>query len=203
MINEAFVLGNKDFRIPGVGSYMSVAVARGDAAAMIWAVVVMTIMIVLLDQLLWRPVVVWAQKFRVEEGAQQEIMSSFFLDWLRRSRILAWLGGVFKQAKIERSPHHLKFVRQKPPASSTKWAGAISLMFFLSLLCGLAYGAYRLMRLMQGVPAEQWRMIIETAFWTLGRVLLATAAGTVWALPAGIAIGLSPRLSRLLQPLVQ
>ncbi|HEY3131920.1 MAG TPA: ABC transporter permease subunit [Acidobacteriota bacterium] len=203
MINEAFVLGNKDFRIPGVGSYMSVAVARGNAAAMIWAIFAMTVMIVLLDQLLWRPVVVWAQKFRVEEGAQQEIMTSFFLNWLRRSRILGWLGDVFRHTKIERTPRQLKSVRHKPPASSTKWAGAISLVFFLSLLCGLAYGAYSLMRLLQGVPAEQWRMIIGAAFWTLGRVLLATAAGTVWALPAGIAIGLSPRLSRLLQPLVQ
>ncbi len=55
MISEAFVLGDKDFRLPGLGSYMSVAVARGDGRAMLGAVVAMTLMIVVLDQLLWRP----------------------------------------------------------------------------------------------------------------------------------------------------
>ncbi len=204
MINEAFVLGSKDFRIPGVGSYMSVAVARGDAPAMVWAILAMTAMIVLLDQLLWRPVVVWAQKFRVEESSQQEAMSSFFLNWLRRSRILAWLGRMLKRMKIERRPSRLASSEQEPnPDSSGKWASAISLVFFVSLLFGLAYGAYKLVRLLEGVPLAEWRMIVAAAFWTLGRVLLATALGTLWALPAGIAIGLSARLSRVLQPLVQ
>src|SRR5438270_781530 len=76
MITESFVLGSKDFRLPGIGSYMSVAVARGDVRAMIWAVVAMVTMIVVLDQLLWRPVVVWSQKFRGEEGSSERIASS-------------------------------------------------------------------------------------------------------------------------------
>ena len=70
MVSEAFVLGDRDFRLPGLGSYMSVAVADGNGRAMLAAVVTMALMIVLLDQLLWRPVVVWAQKFRVEESGQ-------------------------------------------------------------------------------------------------------------------------------------
>src|SRR5207248_3452039 len=91
MINETFRLGDKDFRLPGVGSYMSVAVEQDRWDAMIWAVVAMVTMIVLLDQLLWRPVVVWAQKFRVEEGGQAPAMSSWVLTWLRRSRLRAAL----------------------------------------------------------------------------------------------------------------
>ncbi len=99
MISEAFVLGDKDFRLPGLGSYMTVAVARGDHAAMLWAVVAMVLMIVVLDQLLWRPLVVWAQKFRVEEGGGQEAMSSWFYDFLRRSRVLPVLGGLARRAR--------------------------------------------------------------------------------------------------------
>ena len=68
MVSEAFVLGTRDFRLPGLGAYMSVAVAAGDGRAMVAAVVAMVVMIVALDQLLWRPVVVWAQKFRQDEG---------------------------------------------------------------------------------------------------------------------------------------
>src|SRR5207237_556394 len=77
MITEAFQLRGKDFRLPGLGSYMSVAVDRSDYAAMAKAVAAMVLMIVALDQLLWRPVVVWAQKFRLEEGGQQIAVSSW------------------------------------------------------------------------------------------------------------------------------
>src|SRR5262249_27713899 len=94
MINEAFTLGDQDFRLSGVGSYMSVAVQHGDVPAMLWAVLAMVVMIVLLDQLLWRPVVVWAQKFRVEEGGAQVAQSSWVLSLLRRSRVLDWLGSL-------------------------------------------------------------------------------------------------------------
>src|SRR5713226_3951610 len=99
MISEAFVLGDKDFRLPGLGSYMSVAVAHGDRAAMLWAIAAMTAMILLLDQLLWRPVVVWAEKFRVEEGATEQAQRSWFLQWLRRSQILAVLSRAIERAR--------------------------------------------------------------------------------------------------------
>src|SRR5439155_12723174 len=92
MISEAFRLGDDDFRLPGLGSYMSVAVEQGKTGPMIWAVLAMVAMIVALDQLLWRPVVVWAQKFRFEEGGQQQAMSSWFLELLRRSRLLTVPG---------------------------------------------------------------------------------------------------------------
>ena len=204
MINESFVLGKKDFRIPGVGSYMSVAVAAGDTSAMIWAIISMTAMIVLLDQLLWRPVVVWAQKFRVEEGGQQEAMSSFFLNWLRRSRIVARVSRILEALKTE-TVYKAVPLQAKPNrvAASPKWASTLSLVFFLLLLSTLSIGAYRLVLVLKGVDASEWRMITVAALWTLGRVLLATTLGTLWALPAGIAIGLSSRLSRMLQPVVQ
>src|SRR5512138_1629806 len=99
MVSEAFVLGDQDFRLPGLGSYMSVAVARGDGAAMAWAVLAMTLMIVALDQLLWRPVVVWSEKFRLEEGGgAAEAASSWFLTLLRRSHLLAAGGAVLDRA---------------------------------------------------------------------------------------------------------
>src|SRR5262249_24225493 len=67
MIIEAFRLEDQDFRLPGIGAYMAVAAKEGRGDAMFWAIVAMVLMIVLLDQFLWRPVVVWAEKFRVEE----------------------------------------------------------------------------------------------------------------------------------------
>ena len=97
-VNEAFVLGGRDFRLPGVGSYMAVAIERGDTRAMVWAVVAMTVMIVAVDQLLWRPLVVWSQKFRVEETGSEEPPASWVVSLLRRSRLLRRLRRSLRRA---------------------------------------------------------------------------------------------------------
>jgi NitT/TauT family transport system permease protein len=204
MVSEAFILGDKDFRLPGLGSYMSVAVARGDGRAMLGAVLAMTLMIVALDQLLWRPVVVWAQKFRVEESGQTAAMESWFLDLLHRSRILSWVSGLLDRLGRNRRPRPPR-PREVAP-DQPRWrgpAGAVSLLVFGGLILGLAWGAIDLVRLLRHLRAGTWAGISAAALLTLGRVLLSTALGTLWTVPAGLAIGLSPRLSRVLQPVVQ
>src|SRR5216110_625261 len=72
MVNEAFRLGDRDYRLPGIGSYMSVALDRGNAQAVGLAIVAMVVMIVSVDQLLWRPLVVWVEKFRLDESSDGE-----------------------------------------------------------------------------------------------------------------------------------
>jgi NitT/TauT family transport system permease protein len=203
MITETFQLRGKDFRLPGVGSYMQLAVNEGRVNAMIWAMLAMMLMIVGLDQLLWRPVVVWAQKFRVEEGGEQPLMTSWVLNWLRRSKILAvvtdWIGRARPKASVA---HH----RSRPATDARKAdrpASRLSLAVFMLLMLLLGYGAWRLIFLLIQVPLSAWRETLVAAVATLFRVLLSTALGTLWALPAGLAIGLSPKLSRIAQPVVQ
>jgi NitT/TauT family transport system permease protein len=202
MVSEAFVLGDHDFRLPGLGSYMSVAVARGDGRAMAAAVIAMALMIVALDQLLWRPVVVWAQKFRVEESGQAEAMQSWFLELLRRSEVLPAVARLLGRAAgaLARSGPRPP---PPPPPPGRPRSGAASVAAFALLLALLGWGAIGLLGLLRHVPARTWGGIAAAAALTLGRVLLATALGTLWTVPAGLAIGLSPRLSRVLQPVVQ
>jgi len=204
MVSEAFVLGDKDFRLPGLGSYMSVAVSRGDGRAMLGAVVAMVLMIVALDQLLWRPVVVWSQKFRVEESGQTETMTSWFLDLLQRSRLVAGAGSALRRLARVRSPRPPRPSAATPPRPAGRGPGAaISLALFLAVIALLAWGTVDLVGLLRHVPGATWGGISREASLTLLRVLAATALGTLWTLPAGLAIGLSPRLSRVLQPVVQ
>src|SRR3989441_5162913 len=88
MVNEAFRLGDRDFGLPGTGSYMSVALDRGDRSAMALAILAMVVMIVCVDQLLWRPLVVWVEKFRLDETAGgTSTASSWMLDFLRLARL--------------------------------------------------------------------------------------------------------------------
>jgi len=202
MISEAFVLGDNDFRLPGLGSYMSVAVARGDTGAMLYAIVAMTAMIVLLDQLLWRPVVVWAEKFRVEEGGAAHAQSSWFLSWLRRSQLIGSLVERLKQPSSRDHSRQQRAIRSGP-ARSRKLGKTVSILLLLALLLGSLLGGYRLFELLRLVSIAQWKQTVFSGLFTLGRVLLATALGTVWTVPVGLAIGLSPRLSQLLQPVIQ
>jgi NitT/TauT family transport system permease protein len=204
MINESFILGAKDFRLPGIGSYMSVAVAKGDVRAMVWAIFAMVLMIVVLDQLLWRPVVVWSQKFRVEEGAEEVSASSWFYDWIRRSILLDWIDGVVQRARARRHVRRAAARAQQavsaPPRESSSF---LSVVLFAVLMAFLLFGGWRLFELLRQLPFRDYPPILRACGWTLGRVLLSTAIGTLWTLPAGLAIGLSPKLSRIFQPVVQ
>jgi NitT/TauT family transport system permease protein len=200
MVSEAFVLGDKDYRLPGLGSYMSVAVAKGNVAAMVWAVVAMTLMIVVLDQLLWRPVVVWAQKFRVEEGSDEGAPHSWVLDLLLRSRLLQGAARLWRGARRDKLGSGGPV---KPPSEARLPSNALSTGLFALLVLGMGFGAYKLALTLRGTSARDWLRLGGAGLTTLGRVLASTVIGTVWALPAGLAIGLSPRLSRLLQPVVQ
>ncbi len=203
-ICEAFQLGDKDFRLPGIGSYMSVAVEEGRVDAQLYALAAMMIMIIAVDQLLWRPIVVWATKFRVEEGGDQSAPTSWFLNWLTRSSLVAIVLGWFTILLPKYRPGPVAEPRERyDPTLASPWLDRIVMVVFCVLLVGLGVGAWKLLTLLTEVSLEQWGGIGVATLGTLGRVLAATILGTLWALPAGLAIGLSPRLSRIMQPVVQ
>jgi NitT/TauT family transport system permease protein len=204
MVTESFKLKDESFQLPGIGSYMAVAVEQKRYDAMAWAFLAMVLMIVGLDQLLWKPVVVWAQKFRVEEGGAVEEQSSWFLNWLRRSHILMMVSGLmtrltaWREARKPRVP--TRTAATGNPSRSTPF---LSQACFVLLLGALCFGAYELVLLLWSVSWNEWRGLAGRAAATFARVMLATAVGTLWVLPAGLAIGLSPRKARILQPVIQ
>ncbi|MEI8197261.1 MAG: ABC transporter permease subunit [Phycisphaerae bacterium] len=231
MITEAFQLGDKDYRLPGLGSYMSVAAEQKNGWAQLYAIGAMIIMIVALDQFLWRPVTVWAQKFRVEESGSTTTMTSWFLDFLRHSRIvaavtqgfwalIAWFGpksavtplpmllaapaGLGSAPELTAADASLLAARPAGPSKFTTLLGRILSTVCLMLLIGaMLYGGYCLWALLRVVTPSDWLNCLGAGGVTLVRVLVSTVIGTIWAVPVGIMIGLSPRLSRLLQPVVQ
>jgi NitT/TauT family transport system permease protein len=207
---EGLEFGGKKYWLPGIGSYIHAA-STGDHwnwQAIGLGVLSMVLMIVALDQLLWRPVVAWAKKFRVEEGGEQEEATSWFLDWLRRSRLIGFLGGAIGGLFHRRERQAEKAAEIAPtPVDPTQQSSAViwlSRGLFFVLTGVLIYGAWQLVRLVMafGEPGD-WAILLLDAFRTLGRVLIAVAVGTIWTVPVGLAIGLSARLSRHLQSVVQ
>ncbi|HET6330153.1 MAG TPA: ABC transporter permease subunit [Holophagaceae bacterium] len=205
MINEALKVGDKDFRLPGLGSYMSVAVEQGNVRAEIYAIIAMILMIVVLDQLIWRPIVVWAQRFKVEDTAQNDAPKSWVLNLLRRSPLLRrwdhWRA-------MRRMKAHHRAAELKTPRDSAVLRAAIAAPFMalamLTVLTALILlGGYGVVHLLARLEPGSWWMLAKAAALTLSRVLASLIIGVAWALPAGLAIGLSPRLSRIFQPIVQ
>src|SRR6201981_3333605 len=89
MACEMFVLGSRDFRLPGLGSYLQTAASEGDTRSILWGVATMIAVIVLLDQFVWRPVIAWAEKFKVEQVESTNVPRSWVLEMFEHSRALA------------------------------------------------------------------------------------------------------------------
>jgi NitT/TauT family transport system permease protein len=205
MACEMFVLGKRDFRLPGLGSYLQTAADAGDTRAILYGLATMVAVIVLTDQLVWRPVVAWSQKFKFEAVEATESAHSTILTLIRRSRIVALLSE--KSFAPLSETLTLRFAKKNNPQTAA--AGAVSVRRWLPWLVGVACAAltaYLLVKgalLLIGLSHPELAEIIKGLIATFLRVALTLVLGTLWTVPAGVAIGTRPRLARIAQPLAQ
>jgi NitT/TauT family transport system permease protein len=199
-----------DFRLPGVGSYMNEAYHDGNVVAMVGACVAMVIMIVLIDQLLWRPLIAWSQKFKLEDTDSAERPTSWVYDFVRRSHIVAWFTRVLRPRFEPRAPVASAngnggetIGLHEATERAARIANAAGLVIAVAVGVAALVGAYHLALMLMEVTPRDWLDIVESMAWTSLRVLATMVIGAAWAVPAGIAIGRSPRLSRILQPVIQ
>jgi NitT/TauT family transport system permease protein len=203
-VNEAFTLGDRDFRLPGIGSYMAVAIEKGDRRAMVWAIVAMSLMIVAVDQVLWKPLVAWSERFRLEELTTGEKPRSWVLDLIRRSALLRRLSRARRAAAAARiavpSPGGA-------PARRGDAGAALRRGLLYAATAGAAaaavWGAVHLARLLSAITASEWATLAQALGATFLRTAGALALAAAWTVPAGILIGRSSVWSRRLQPVVQ
>ena len=205
MACEMFVLGSRDFRLPGLGSYLQTAASAGDTRSILWGVGTMIAVIVLLDKFIWRPVIAWAEKFKVEQVESTDVPHSWVLDLLQHSRSLAQLRNraVFPLRESLMS-YFSRRHRAEPAAEATTpwktWAlgilGAIALGF-------TAYAVGRVAILLTGLNRSEMAEIGFGLGATFLRVNAALLIGAAWTIPVGVWIGFSPRLARVAQPLAQ
>ncbi len=208
MVCEAFTLGAHDFKLPGLGAYMSVAIAHRNTAAILAGIAAMVLMIVLVDVCVWRPVLAWAQKFRMEETTTAEIQGSMVLNLLRRSSLA--------QAAMARVAHPISEwlsakanPRREGTANLTTVKRSSRVRRLVSGLAvsagagGTLWAAWRLVILLAHLPLQEWIQVMGGAVLTFFRVVAAVVLGSLWAVPVGVWIGRSDRRRALLQPVVQ
>ena len=205
MACEMFVLGDRDFRLPGIGSYLQTAANAGDTHAIIWGLAAMIGVIVLIDQLVWRPVIAWAEKFKFEQVEAAQAPRSPVLQFLRHSRILPFIAAHAAQPARERLAMH--FARRQAAESGAWQRGAtrkwLSRVVLVAVLSGIAYSAVRMFALIFGLTLGDLRTILAGAGATFLRVEFTLLLAGLWTIPAGVYIGLRPKLAAVAQPLAQ
>jgi NitT/TauT family transport system permease protein len=204
MACEMFVLGTRDFRLPGLGSYLQTAANAGDTRAIGWGLVTMIGVIVLMDQILWRPVIAWAEKFKLEQVASSQVPRSPILSLLRGSRLLPLLSSWLIFPLREKLNTHFSAARRPhPPRKAHKSVISIWRAIAVAALGAIAYAVVRLFSVLVTTSWPELRHLLVGAGATFLRVEVALALAALWTVPVGVAVGLRPRLSAMAQPLAQ
>ena len=208
MACEMFVLGDRDFRLPGLGSFLQTAAGNGDTRAVIWGLAAMVAVIVLLDQLVWRPVIVWADKFKFEQVESASATPNTLLRLIGRAslvirgyRLIArpvinWLTLTFAVGARRAAA---TFSAPKQDRTRRWLLGVLAGV----ILFGLGFAVFHAVRELSDLHREDYFALLRSAAFTFLRVNAALLIGAVWTVPVGVAIGSNPRFSRIAQPLAQ
>ncbi len=202
--SEAITVLNQEWLLPGVGSYMALAVKAKDLEAMGWALLTMTAMIVLVDRGFWRPLVAWAERFKLEESGAADVPRSALLDLLRRSRLVAWadVGAGWLNEAVDRIWRRSRPAPGRPPDPRREYLKDWVLTAVLAaglLLFAIQGAAFVMTRVAWGEGLR----VVGLGGLTLLRVVAVVAfSGLVWT-PVGVGIGLSPRAAQVAQPVAQ
>ncbi|MCX7275957.1 MAG: ABC transporter permease subunit [Burkholderiales bacterium] len=206
--SEAISVMNKDIKLPGLGSYMATAIEKGDNQAAVWAVVAMLVLILASDQLVWRPLLVWADKFKIELTESALPPTSWVYNLLRGTYVFTWLDQHIWQPlgdALDASLHRRRPARKRLRPDAVGWPMRIAgIVLALWLGYEAILGAFAAIAALHGaLTVSTFAHIVWLGFLTLLRVLAMTVLATLVWTPIGVWIGFHPRVARFAQPLAQ
>ena len=209
MACEMFTMGTRNFQLPGLGSYLQTAADSGDVHTLMAGFAVVILIVVATDQLVWRPLIAWSDKFKFEQVESSDRSSSPILELLRRSTLLSSLPGkvwtrieepIYKRMSATREcrvVHPLDEDRPRGNGSAGLWAVGIA------AVCVVGWGATQAVLMLRTVTWPDLRLLLEGAGATFLRVNAALILSALWTIPVGVAIGFNPRVARYVQPVAQ
>jgi NitT/TauT family transport system permease protein len=202
-LSEAISVGHTTIVLPGIGSYIAQAIVEKNLHAIFWAIGTMLIVILIYDQLLFRPLVAWADRFRFDSEDSEDQPESWVLNVVRRSALMDRIAAPF-QAFMRRTYHFSAPARGRgfsAPALSPR-AANLAWGLFLCLLG--AYAAWRIYELLAG--ALGWSDVLGAlglGAITMVRVTLLIALASIIWTPIGVYVGMRPHLAHIIQPVAQ
>jgi NitT/TauT family transport system permease protein len=211
MACEMFHFGSKDFRLPGLGSYLQTAADVNSGRAIAWGLITMIAIIVAIDQLIWRPLITWSDKFKFEQVESSQRVNSPILHLLRNSNVLSAIAE--KTTEPLKESIYIKLAKQRRlrlarlanhPKAHENHLGKVSPWVLLGVgAVAVAYSAEHAVALIRPVLPAEYLELLKGAAATFLRVNLSLALAAAWTIPVGVAIGSRPQLARLAQPLAQ
>ena len=202
--SEAITVGDKTITLPGIGAYLAQATAERDLGAIGWVLLAMTAVIILYDQLMFRPLVAWADKFRFEQTGAQTAPSSWFLDLLQRSRLLQTVtnpGSLLLRALARR---RFAPLREGLATSRPSHSAIADGVWFVAVAAAAALAAWKILAFVAaGVGWDDVLEAVKLGLFTLIRVVVLIAVASLIWVPIGVEVGLRPRLAEKIQPLAQ
>jgi len=194
-----------DFRLPGLGSYLQTAADNGDTRSILLGILTMVAVIVLIDQFVWRPVIAWAEKFKMEQVESTSAPTSWVLDFLQRSRGVALFRKRAIRPLREQMVHY--FARQYEIRTESASDNVAALWLWrvvgAAALGAIGYAVVRVVIILTGLNGAEFHQLGIGLMATFLRVNLTLVLGALWTIPVGVAIGFNPRLARIAQPLAQ
>jgi NitT/TauT family transport system permease protein len=201
--SEAITVGKTTVALPGIGSWLAMAIDRGDGRAVVWAVATMGVVIVIYDQLLFRPIVAWADKFRFEQTASQDQPRSWFYDLLRRTRLLPRLFGPLARA-VEAMPRLPTLRIGLPRLRDERVAKGLDGLWVAIVAVLAAWAGWAIFRYVsQTLSLHDAVVAFGLGLLTLARVLVLIVIASVIWVPIGVWIGLRPVWAERVQPVAQ
>ena len=206
---EMFTMGNKNFQLPGLGSYLKTAAEAGDTRAQLFGFLVVILIVIATDQLIWRPLIAWSDKFKFEQVESADRVTSPILALLQRSNLFSELPGKLWsriEEPIYREMASTRECRIVRPIDEVKGGSRWSAVFWTVLVvCGAValWGAARAIAMLHALHWMELKLLLEGALATFLRVNLSILIAILWTVPVGVAIGFNPRLSRFVQPVAQ
>jgi len=206
---EISPFSNYTYQLPGIGSYLQVATNSGDYKALLSGIVTVILIVVATDQLLWRPLIAWSDKFKFEQVESADRVTSPILELLRRSNLLSSLPGrawtrieepIYRRLSRTQECRIVHPVEQEE--TSRRFSPGLLLLAFAALAV-VAWGAMQAVLMLRTVSWPDLKLLFEGAAATFLRVNAALLISAAWTIPVGVAIGLNPRLSRIVQPTAQ
>ena len=206
--SEAISVMSKDIKLPGLGSYMANAIDKGDNAAAAWAVFAMIAIIMLSDQLVWRPLLAWADKFKIELTESANAPTSWVYNILRGAYVFTWITENILEPLADLLfkipvPAPVQAVARNKRNGIWFWR-ILGILLLLWLGQEALVGALAALDALRGAVSLDlvWH-IVWLGVLTLLRVLAMTVFATLVWTPIGVWIGFQPRVARIMQPLAQ
>jgi len=209
MACEMFPLNGTNFQLPGLGSYIQTATYSGDVRALVSGIAAIVLIVVAMDQLIWRPLIAWSEKFKFEQVEAADHVTSPILSLLQRSALVNALSSrvwASIEEPIYRRMARTRECRVVQPIDQDSKQSKIPVGYWIvgiALALAVTWGAVQCALMLRHITWADIRLLLEGAAATFMRVNAALLISALWTVPVGVAIGFNPKLARVVQPVAQ